>query len=118
MSTDPDPIDVHLGAHIRARRKSMGLSQGRLAAAVGVSFQQIQKYERGANRVSVSMLVHIAAILKTSAAVLLEQADKPAADQPPPLLRGLQIAGAPQMLAAYAAISEPGVRRALLVLAT
>ena len=59
----PDPIDIAIGARMRLRRKSLGISQGILSDRVGVSFQQIQKYERGANRVSGSMLVSIASAL-------------------------------------------------------
>lgn len=59
----PDPIDIHVGQQIRARRKILGVSQELLAKACEVSFQQIQKYERGANRVSCSMLVKIAGAL-------------------------------------------------------
>ncbi|SMH43256.1 helix-turn-helix domain-containing protein [Azospirillum agricola] len=55
----PDPIDVHVGARIRLRRMLMGLSQSELGAAVGVTFQQIQKYEQGTNRISASMLHHL-----------------------------------------------------------
>jgi transcriptional regulator with XRE-family HTH domain len=60
-----DPIDVAVGARIRLLRKVRGLSQQALAEAAGVTFQQIQKYERGANRVSASMLSRIAATLGT-----------------------------------------------------
>lgn len=60
-----DPIDVAVGARIRLLRKVRGLSQQALAEAAGVTFQQIQKYERGANRVSASMLSRIAATLQT-----------------------------------------------------
>ena len=55
-----DPIDIAVGARIRLLRKVRGLSQQALAEAAGVTFQQIQKYERGANRVSASMLSRIA----------------------------------------------------------
>ena len=59
----PDPIDVFVGLRIRMRRKTLGLTQGALADALGLSFQQVQKYERGANRVSASMLVKTARFL-------------------------------------------------------
>ncbi|MBB3892939.1 transcriptional regulator with XRE-family HTH domain [Phenylobacterium haematophilum] len=52
----PHPIDVHVGLCVRGRRHELGMSQSTLADALGVSFQQVQKYERGANRVSASML--------------------------------------------------------------
>ncbi|HYD43914.1 MAG TPA: helix-turn-helix transcriptional regulator, partial [Phenylobacterium sp.] len=50
MQDEPDPIDVAVGARIRLRRKQLGISQSKLADAIGVTFQQVQKYERGANR--------------------------------------------------------------------
>lgn len=59
----PDPIDVHVGAEIRDRRIMMEWSQSQLASAVDVTFQQVQKYERGINRVSASMLHRIAEAL-------------------------------------------------------
>lgn len=59
-SGDPDPIDVHVGGRLRLRRTLMGLSQTDLAKSVGLTFQQVQKYESGANRVSASRLYHIA----------------------------------------------------------
>lgn len=59
----PDPIDVHVGKRLRLRRTMIGLSQEQLAAAVGVTFQQIQKYERGSNRVSASRLYDVARVL-------------------------------------------------------
>jgi transcriptional regulator with XRE-family HTH domain len=56
----PDPIDVHVGARIRRRRKLLDQSQQDLAQALGVTFQQVQKYERGANRISASMMARAA----------------------------------------------------------
>src|SRR5580692_10124503 len=67
----PDPIDVAVGARVRIRRRWLGLSQTQLANALGITFQQVQKYERGANRVSASMLVKIAAKLETTVAALV-----------------------------------------------
>jgi transcriptional regulator with XRE-family HTH domain len=52
----PDPVDVHVGQRLRQRRTLLGMSQEKLANAFGVSFQQVQKYERGANRISASRL--------------------------------------------------------------
>ena len=62
-SEETRPIDNHVGARLRARRKELGMSQNRLAEAIGVTFQQIQKYERGANRVVASRLYDLAAAL-------------------------------------------------------
>jgi transcriptional regulator with XRE-family HTH domain len=68
----PHPVDRHVGVHIRMRRKALGISQEKLADALGLTFQQVQKYERGANRVSASKLWEIARALKTSVAYFYE----------------------------------------------
>ena len=65
----PDPIDVHVGGRIRLRRTLMGLSQTGLGEVIGLTFQQVQKYERGANRVSASMLYRIAEALDVPVAI-------------------------------------------------
>ena len=67
----PDPLDVEVGSRIRITRKALALSQSTLADALGLTFQQVQKYERGTNRVSASMLIRIAAKLKTTVAALV-----------------------------------------------
>lgn len=62
----PNPIDLHVGAQVRLRRKVKGVSQEALAHRLGLTFQQVQKYERGANRISASKLYEIARVLETS----------------------------------------------------
>jgi transcriptional regulator with XRE-family HTH domain len=64
----PHPVDRHVGLRIRMRRKELGVSQERLAESLGLTFQQVQKYERAANRVSASKLWEIARALNTSVA--------------------------------------------------
>ena len=59
----PHPVDLHVGIRIRMRRKEMGVSQERLAEALGITFQQVQKYERGFNRISSSRLFEFAKVL-------------------------------------------------------
>ena len=59
----PNPVDVHVGSRVRLRRTLLGMSQGRLGDAIGLTFQQVQKYERGANRVSSSRLFDLARVL-------------------------------------------------------
>jgi transcriptional regulator with XRE-family HTH domain len=59
----PNPIDRHLGSRVRARRLMLGMSQEKLAEALGLTFQQVQKYEKGINRVGASRLLQIAGIL-------------------------------------------------------
>jgi transcriptional regulator with XRE-family HTH domain len=82
----PNPIDRHVGLRIRLRRKELGVSQERLAEAVGLTFQQIQKYERAANRVSASKLWEMARALSTNVGYFYDGlADIPApvgADKP------------------------------------
>lgn len=73
----PDAVDVYVGERVRAERNRCGLSQGALGEAIGVTFQQVQKYERGANRISASMLVRIAQTLGVTAADLFPAADAP-----------------------------------------
>jgi transcriptional regulator with XRE-family HTH domain len=62
----PNPIDIHVGKRIRDRRKEVRVSQERLAEQLGLTFQQVQKYEKGANRVSASKLYEIARALQAS----------------------------------------------------
>ena len=62
-SKSPNPVDLHVGGRVRMRRKMLGISQERLAEALGLTFQQVQKYERGANRISASKLYEIARFL-------------------------------------------------------
>lgn len=59
----PDPVDIHVGHRLRQRRTLLGMSQEKLADSFGVSFQQVQKYERGANRISASRLHLLSKIL-------------------------------------------------------
>lgn len=68
----PHPVDRHVGLRVRMRRKEIGVSQEKLAEALGITFQQVQKYERGANRVSASKLWEIARALGTPVAYFYE----------------------------------------------
>ena len=113
----PDPIDVAVGHRIRVRRKWLGISQSTLAEHLGVSFQQVQKYERGANRVSASMLVRIARTLDTSVAELVGETEDAARPADPSLFEKLAIPGAVELVATYAAVESPALRSAILELA-
>lgn len=77
---ESNAIDAQVGSRIRMRRQLIGMSQEQLAAAVGVTFQQIQKYERGANRVSASRMVRIARALIVPAAFFFEGLDDGSSD--------------------------------------
>jgi len=68
----PHPVDVHVGKRIRHRRWLIGMTQQQLAEAVGIKFQQIQKYETGANRVSASRLWDIAEALEVDISFFFE----------------------------------------------
>lgn len=70
----PDPIDVFVGARVRAERMRLGVTQTWLAKKIGVTFQQVQKYERGTNRFSASMLVRAARAFEIPVAELLPDA--------------------------------------------
>ncbi len=67
-----NPVDLHVGGRVRMRRKFLGLSQTDLADALGLTFQQVQKYERGSNRISASKLFEIARTLKVPVAYFFE----------------------------------------------
>lgn len=83
----PDPIDVIVGQNIRRLRNVGGISQDALGKAVGITFQQVQKYERGANRISASRLVKIARVLGVRPADLLPgETDEPSQKTPVDLL--------------------------------
>jgi transcriptional regulator with XRE-family HTH domain len=64
MAKTPNPIDKHVGARLRMRRLMVGMSQGKLGEALDVTFQQIQKYEKGANRIGASRLQQLARVLE------------------------------------------------------
>jgi transcriptional regulator with XRE-family HTH domain len=70
----PNPIDIHVGSRIRLRRNMLGMSQERLGESLGITFQQIQKYEKGTNRVGASRLQAIASILEVPVAFFFEDA--------------------------------------------
>ena len=119
----PNPIDVHVGARIRLRRTLLGISQVALAEAIGLTFQQVQKYEKGVNRVSASRLVDLANALdvsipyffdEMSAAVqgklseLMRTKTRPENDQvQDPLARRETL----ELVRAYYRIEDPAVRK-------
>lgn len=72
------PVDLYVGARLRIRRKVLGLSQTQLADALGITFQQIQKYERGANRISASKLYEAARLLQSPVSYFFEGLDETA----------------------------------------
>jgi len=70
----PNPIDVHVGSRIRLRRTMLSMSQEKLGEALGITFQQIQKYEKGTNRVGASRLQNISSVLNVPVSFFFEDA--------------------------------------------
>jgi transcriptional regulator with XRE-family HTH domain len=70
----PNPIDKHVGSRVRMRRLLIGMSQEKLGTALGITFQQIQKYEKGSNRIGASRLQEIAGILGVQVSYFFEDA--------------------------------------------
>jgi transcriptional regulator with XRE-family HTH domain len=108
------PVDVHVGKRIRHRRWAIGTTQSHLAEAVGIKFQQVQKYETGANRVSASRLWDIAAALGVPVSYFFEGMEQaavmgaPSADMPPDVLADRE---ALELLRSYYGIPEAQRRR-------
>lgn len=73
----PNEMDVHVGKRLRVRRSLLGLSQEKLAESIGLTFQQIQKYERGTNRVSAGRLFELSKILDVPVSYFFEQYGQP-----------------------------------------
>ena len=110
-------MDVALGAAVRIRRRTIGISQEALAEQCGVSFQQIQKYENGANRISFSRLVQIARALQCRVVDLMDVLDAPdrEASGDLDLLTRMRTPGALELLAAYEQMT-PEARASLVTL--
>ena len=117
----PDPIDVHVGERLRLRRQLSGMSQQTLASGVALTFQQIQKYEKGTNRIAPSRLQHFATLLGVPVSYFFEQTPKSAANgQQAPQTADIARAAASQavmetaegraLLRAFAAITNDAIR--------
>jgi transcriptional regulator with XRE-family HTH domain len=86
---NPNPIDVHVGSRLRQRRTLLGMSQGKLANALGLTFQQVQKYERGANRVGSSRLFDLARVLGVPVSYFFDEMSASTSARSPGRLRGM-----------------------------
>ena len=73
LKDGPHPVDVHVGQRLRMRRTLLGMSQEKVAEALGLTFQQLQKYEKGANRVSASRLHELSQILDVPQSFFFEE---------------------------------------------
>lgn len=109
-------LELSIGARLRTRRRQLGLSQSDLAETLGVSFQQVQKYERGANRVAASTLLAAAQALSTSVGWLLGE-DHVGREDDDDVFRALARPGALEILQAFNTIPGAQARAALLALA-
>ena len=85
----PRPVDVHVGSRLRLRRTLLGISQEKLGESVNLTFQQIQKYERGANRIGASRLYEFSRILEISISYFFEDMPKEVSDSYKSDVKGL-----------------------------
>jgi transcriptional regulator with XRE-family HTH domain len=115
MSKSPNSVDVAVGSRVRFRRKQLGLSQGRLGEKLGITFQQIQKYEKGTNRVGASRLQAMASVLDVPVSYFFPDPGTPL-DKSDAVTALLDSRGAIEMLTAFTRIEDPGVRKAILAL--
>jgi transcriptional regulator with XRE-family HTH domain len=88
-SGKPNPIDVHVGARVRLRRTLLGMSQEKLGEAIGLTFQQVQKYERGANRIGASRLYDLSRVLDVPVSFFFDDMTEDVQNQSPRLISGL-----------------------------
>lgn len=120
----PSPIDVHVGTQIRMRRKSLGMSQSALAGRLGITFQQVQKYEKGANRVGASRLQAIASILGVEVSSLFANATPDGGEANPALgsINAMQTFVASNegfsLNQAFSRIRSAAVRKSIVALVT
>src|ERR1700675_3799036 len=126
-SDKPNPIDVQVGSRVRLRRNMLGLSQEKLGTSIGLTFQQVQKYERGANRIGASRLHELSRVLDVPVSFFFDDVDPVRAPaipggfaEPPaeafdsdPLRRRETV----ELVDAYYTIEDAAVRRRLLDLA-
>ncbi len=124
----PNPVDVHVGARVRLRRTLLGMSQEKLGEAIGLTFQQVQKYERGANRIGSSRLFDLsrvldvpvgyffddmpAAIAASSPAQSRGMAEEPARYQLDPMAKRETL----ELVRGYYKIADPHIRKRLFEL--
>jgi transcriptional regulator with XRE-family HTH domain len=127
----PNPIDVHVGSRVRLRRTLLGMSQEKLGEAIGLTFQQVQKYERGANRIGASRLFDLSRVLDVPVSFFFDDmpADAEAAmsDEGPDGIQEERAVGGYEpdpmakretleLVRAYYRINDPSVRKRLFEL--
>jgi len=121
MIKSPDPVDIHVGQRVRARRKMLGLSQTQLGKELGVTFQQVQKYERGTNRIGSSRLFRMSTTLDVPVAYFFEGAETklPGYNDAMGVLDGdaFDRQETKELVEAYYRIADPRIRKKVLGLA-
>ena len=85
----PNPVDVHVGSRVRLRRTLLGMSQERLGEAIGLTFQQVQKYERGANRIGSSRLYDLSRVLDVPVGFFFDDMSEEVAARSPAQIQGM-----------------------------
>ncbi|MEA2879085.1 MAG: hypothetical protein QOF14_4281 [Hyphomicrobiales bacterium] len=114
----PDPVDIEVGHRIRIERLSRGLSQTALANQLGVTFQQVQKYEKGVNRVGAGRLTKIAEVLGIEVGTFFSGKEmlnsEPSKEGESSPLKLLTVSGAFRLLRAYGDIEDTNLRRAIV----
>lgn len=117
----PHPVDVHVGERVKERRLELGMSQEKLATELGLTFQQVQKYERAANRISASRLYRLSEVLDVPVTYFFEGIAGTSTIAAPPasseFTDPLDTPETAELIAAYQAISDPLMRQRLLDLA-
>ena len=109
----PHPVDRYVGRRVAERRAGLGYNQSDLARVLGITFQQVQKYERGANRISISTASRIARALGTTIPELVGELDDP--NHPiGGVLEGYGEPGASELVAAFGRIRRGPLRRAVI----
>jgi transcriptional regulator with XRE-family HTH domain len=127
MPRSANPTDKHVGSRLRMRRLMLGMSQTVIADALGVTFQQVQKYEKGTNRVSASRLQHLSQILQVPVPFFFEgapapsgipQAAKRTTDAPSPSYVNdfLATSDGLSLVKAFMSIEDAKLRRAIVLL--
>jgi transcriptional regulator with XRE-family HTH domain len=124
MANAPHATDKYVGTRIRMRRLMMGMTQQKLADALGITFQQVQKYEKGSNRVSASRLQQVAHILQVAVSFFFEGGpvsdDKPTDQQSAPspayVSAFLATADGLALVKAFMAIKDAKLRRSIVLL--
>jgi transcriptional regulator with XRE-family HTH domain len=111
----PDPKDVEVGRRVRAFRLNKGLSQEKLGDELGITFQQIQKYEKGVNRIGAGRLQRIAEVLGVPVSEFFSPGGA-SAPQSGSLYELVDTASALRLLRAYARIPDPQVKQAVTIL--